>query len=171
MPADISSVSSPFDPSTTEDEEEKKTTSKHIPSETIASGRFEGDSDLVNEEDQPVGRVTIAVEFERPKPGGEDGKAGAGKDDSDDDFGGRSKSKPRLRVGSKVKARYRGMSKFYAGVVTRDSGDGTFDIDYDDGDKETRVKEELIEAAEGGDKAGAGKDDSDDDFGGRSKSK
>jgi hypothetical protein len=167
MPADISSVSSPFAPSTTEDEEEKKTTSKHIPSETIASGNL----DLVNEEDQPVGRVTIAVEFETPKPGGEDGKAGAGKDDSDDDFGGRSKSKPRLRVGSKVKARYRGMSKFYPGVVTRDSGDGTFDIDYDDGDKETRVKEELIEAAEGGGKAGAGKDDSDDNFGGRSKSK
>jgi Ca2+-dependent lipid-binding protein len=41
--------------------------------EWIASGRFEGDLDLVNEEDQPVGRVTIAVEFERSKPGGEDG--------------------------------------------------------------------------------------------------
>jgi Ca2+-binding EF-hand superfamily protein len=41
--------------------------------EWIASGRFEGDLDLVDKANKPVGRVTIAVKFERPKPGGEDG--------------------------------------------------------------------------------------------------
>lgn len=40
--------------------------------EWIASGRFEGDLDLQDKANKPVGRVTIAVRFERPKPGGED---------------------------------------------------------------------------------------------------
>ena len=40
--------------------------------------------------------------------------------------------------------RYRGKSKYYPGRISRDRGDGTFDIDYDDGEKESRVKEEYI---------------------------
>ena len=28
----------------------------------------------------------------------------------------------------------------YPGVIIRDRGDGTYDIDYDDGEKETRVQ-------------------------------
>jgi Ca2+-binding EF-hand superfamily protein len=40
--------------------------------EWIASGRFEGDLDLQDKANKPVGRVTIAVRFERPKPGGGD---------------------------------------------------------------------------------------------------
>jgi Ca2+-binding EF-hand superfamily protein len=40
--------------------------------EWIASGRFEGDLDLQDKANKPVGRVTIAVRFERPKPGGDD---------------------------------------------------------------------------------------------------
>lgn len=40
--------------------------------EWIATGRFEGDLDLQDKANKPVGRVTIAVRFERPKPGGED---------------------------------------------------------------------------------------------------
>ena len=70
---------------------------------------------------------------------------GGGAYDSDDGMG----RKGRLRVGSKVKARYRGKSKFYPGVISRDRGDGTFDIDYDDGEHETRVREDLIEALGG----------------------
>ena len=84
--------------------------------------------------------------------------------DSDDDVGG-----GRLVVGSRVKARYRGKSKFYPGVITRDRRDGTYDIDYDDGEQETRVKEELIEAEGGGGAGGRKKKsgfDSDDDVGG-----
>ncbi len=38
--------------------------------EWIATGRFEGDLDLQDKANKPVGRVTIAVRFERPKPGG-----------------------------------------------------------------------------------------------------
>ena len=34
--------------------------------------------------------------------------------------------------------------RYYAGRIKRVSRDGTFDIDYDDGEKETRVEENLI---------------------------
>jgi len=67
--------------------------------------------------------------------------------------GGRSPKKSSsgsLREGSKVKGNYRGRGKFYAGVISRDRGDGTYDIDYDDGEKETRVKADLIESVGGG---------------------
>jgi hypothetical protein len=47
-------------------------------------------------------------------------------------------------VGSKIEARYKGKSKYYPGIVVRDREDGTYDIDYDDGEKETRVDEKFI---------------------------
>ena len=50
----------------------------------------------------------------------------------------------RLREGTKVEARYRGKSRYYPGQIRRDRGDGTFDIAYDDGEHETRVREEYI---------------------------
>ena len=49
-----------------------------------------------------------------------------------------------IREGSKVEARYRGKSRYYPGVVRRENRDGTFDIDYDDGEKEMFVAVELI---------------------------
>ena len=48
----------------------------------------------------------------------------------------------------KVEANYRGRGKYYTGKIREDRGDGTFDIDYDDGEKETRVREELIRSLE-----------------------
>ncbi len=53
-------------------------------------------------------------------------------------------------VGDKVEANYRGRGKFYAGKIKRDREDGTYDIDYDDGESETKVKEELIRLIDGG---------------------
>ena len=55
-----------------------------------------------------------------------------------------------------MEARYRGRSKYYPGRIARDRGDGTYDIDYDDGEKETRVLEEYIKAAGGGGGDGEG---------------
>ena len=49
-----------------------------------------------------------------------------------------------LREGSKVKARFKGKGLFYSGVISCDHGDGTFDVDYDDGDYGTRVAAEMI---------------------------
>ena len=48
----------------------------------------------------------------------------------------------------KVEARYRGKSRYYPGEIGRDNRDGTYDINYDDGDHEMGVREELIKALE-----------------------
>ena len=61
---------------------------------------------------------------------------------------GGSASANMLRRGDKVEANYRGRGKYYTGKIREDRGDGTFDIDYDDGEKETRVREELIRSLE-----------------------
>merc|ERR1719498_2368470 len=65
-----------------------------------------------------------------------------------DDSGGGGGGK--LREGDKVEARYRGKSRYYPGKISRDRGDGTYDIDYDDGEQESRVSEELIRSLESG---------------------
>ena len=49
-----------------------------------------------------------------------------------------------IKEGSKVEANYRGKGKYYPGRIKRDRGDGTFDVDYDDGEFETRVSEDMI---------------------------
>jgi hypothetical protein len=49
-----------------------------------------------------------------------------------------------IEVGSKIEGNYRGKGKWYTGKVTRDRRDGTFDVDYDDGESESRVDEALL---------------------------
>lgn len=56
----------------------------------------------------------------------------------------------RLRVGMKVEARFRGGSRWFRGVIARDHRDGTFDVDYDDGDKERDVKDSFIRPVRAG---------------------
>ncbi|OWZ06258.1 hypothetical protein PHMEG_00021513 [Phytophthora megakarya] len=79
------------------------------------------------------------------------GKKGGG--DSDDD-----PRQKKFKEGDKVEAQYKGKSKFYPGVISRCRLNGTYDIDYDDGEKETGVAPELIRLL--GKKGGG---DSDDD--------
>jgi len=47
-------------------------------------------------------------------------------------------------VGDRVEARYGGKSQFYSGRISAANSDGSFDVEYDDGDSETRVKSGLI---------------------------
>ena len=49
-----------------------------------------------------------------------------------------------LRVGDKVEARYRGKARYYPGRIGRANLNGTYDIDYDDGEKEREVDSELV---------------------------
>ena len=51
-----------------------------------------------------------------------------------------------FRVGDAVEAKYRG-KKYYSGKITRKRFDGSYDIDYDDGDRELGVSRELIKPA------------------------
>ena len=64
--------------------------------------------------------------------------------EAQDGGGGGGGGGGKLREGDKVEARYRGKSRYYPGRISRDRGDGSYDIDYDDGEQETRVSEELI---------------------------
>ena len=58
--------------------------------------------------------------------------------------GGGGSSSDSFREGDKIEARYRGREKYYPGKIDRDRRDGTYDIAYDDGERETRVEERLI---------------------------
>ena len=53
---------------------------------------------------------------------------------------------PVFSVGARVDTRYRGRSKYYPGAVAAVHDDGTYDIDYDDGEQEKHVVPELIRA-------------------------
>src|SRR5690606_40647994 len=61
-----------------------------------------------------------------------------------------------LREGTKVEARYRGRARYYPGVIARARADGTYDIDYDDGEKETGVRADLIRTLDVPDAKGEG---------------
>ena len=51
-----------------------------------------------------------------------------------------------LEVGARIEAKYKGKRKYYPGKVAARSGD-TYDIDYDDGEKESGVARNLIREA------------------------
>jgi hypothetical protein len=59
-----------------------------------------------------------------------------------------------LKEGMKVEADYRGRGRFFPGKIRRDRGDGTYDIDYEDGENELRVSSGLIRSLEAGGEEG-----------------
>lgn len=58
----------------------------------------------------------------------------------------RSGRPKRLEEGARVEARFRGRDRYFPGKIRRENRDGTFDVDYDDGERETGVREDLIRA-------------------------
>merc|ERR1712070_482978 len=78
------------------------------------------------------------------------------KNDSDNGSGsgsGSDSDAAELDVGSKVEARFGGRSRWFKGKITRKNSDGTFDILYNDGDRERKVKKDLIRPLDGGGKS------------------
>lgn len=67
----------------------------------------------------------------------------------------RRRSTESILDGDAVEANYRGKGKYYPGRVALVRSDGTFDIDYDDGDKETRVDSADVLLAADGDRSRA----------------
>jgi hypothetical protein len=57
---------------------------------------------------------------------------------------------PHLQQGNTVEANYRGRGRWFPGRISRVNAGGTFDVDYDDGDKETQVEPSLIRPWRGG---------------------
>jgi hypothetical protein len=56
----------------------------------------------------------------------------------------------------KVEANYRGKGRYYTGKIAKENRDGTFDVDYDDGEFEGRVEPENIRSLEKGGGGGGG---------------
>src|SRR3569623_2021275 len=55
-----------------------------------------------------------------------------------------------FREGDKIEGNYRGRGRWYPGKISKDRGDKTYDIDYDDGEFEARVSESNIRLKDGG---------------------
>lgn len=77
---------------------------------------------------------------------------------------------PPLAKGSKVEANYRCQGKWYPGEIIREHPDDTVDVDYDDGERETRIKRENVRLLTPKDDlmdylAGLSDEDEDDDKG------
>ena len=90
------------------------------------------------------------------KLGGSSKKSTSKYDDTEDDN--------ELSRGDRVEARYRGKSKWYKGKIMRVNSDGTYDMEYDDGDVERRVRKSLVRKLGGSSKKSTSKyDDTDDD--------
>ena len=53
-------------------------------------------------------------------------------------------SSDRFEEGTKVEARYKGRSRYFPGKITRVHRDGSYDIDYDDGESERMVEPSMI---------------------------
>jgi hypothetical protein len=70
----------------------------------------------------------------------------------DDDGMGETKKQQlhSWEVGSVVEVNYNGQGEYFPGKIGRDLGDGTFDINYDDGDLELKVKAVHIRRVGGG---------------------
>ena len=121
--------------------------SKYYPGK-ISRDRGDGTFDIDYDDGESESRVASALiqargGAEKPKEEPSNGAAIA------------DEALSRLRVGTKIEARYRGKSKFYPGVVARDNGDDTYDVDYDDGEKEKGVAAALIKLIEKGSAAPA----------------
>ena len=50
----------------------------------------------------------------------------------------------KFTIGDEVEARYKGKNKFYPGKISRARFDGSYDVLYDDGDRELGVSKEMI---------------------------
>jgi hypothetical protein len=51
-----------------------------------------------------------------------------------------------LQEGAAVEARYRGRECYFAGTIARANSDGTYDVNYDDGERELSVAAEYVRA-------------------------
>jgi hypothetical protein len=52
-----------------------------------------------------------------------------------------------FHVGEKVEAKFRDGSKWFKGRISRANRDGTYDVTYEDGDKEEAVKHACLRPA------------------------
>merc|ERR1719487_2469926 len=96
-----------------------------------------------------------------------EGAGARSEDDDDDRRSSSSAAAAKLRMGDKVMACCKGSKKQYPGTIFKDNRDGTYDVKFDDGDRDRAVPERGI-SKEGGSKPASkssfgGRSDDDDD--------
>jgi hypothetical protein len=99
--------------------------------------------------------ATAAVELDRSTAYGHSDGGGVGAAAHTEHRGsaiavGGGKGGAAWEEGAKVDVRYGGGVRWYIGVVAKTHADGSYDIDYDDGDKERRVGYAAIRSRGGG---------------------
>jgi hypothetical protein len=65
----------------------------------------------------------------------------------------KSKERNNFLEGDRVEANYKGIGKWYKGKISRVLRDGTYDINYDDGEKEFAISDYNIKIMEFGDRS------------------
>ena len=75
--------------------------------------------------------------------------ADAGESKEEDGAAMRSSSRSGLKAGDKVEAQCKGSRKQYPGTIMADNRDGTFDVKFDDGDRDREVPERSITKVSG----------------------
>jgi hypothetical protein len=116
----------------------------------ITRKRLNGTFDILYDDgEQEMGVDKLLI---KSLGGGEGGGQGASSDSEGRSRGGGGK----LGEGDKVEVKYRGGSRYYKGKITRERLNGTFDILYDDGEKEMGVSEEMVRAVGGSSGGGDG---------------
>merc|ERR1711998_295731 len=98
-----------------------------------------------------MGERRVKADLIRPLGGKKKKKRPDDSEAEDDDF----------EEGDKIEARFGGRSRWFKGKIDKKNRDGTYDIRYEDGDKERRVKKDLIRPL-GGKKKKKRPDDSED---------
>jgi len=68
--------------------------------------------------------------------------------DNESDVNENHSKKHPFKVGQRVRARFAGKGHFYNGNITADNGNGTYGIEYDDGDWEDELNGDFIQAIE-----------------------
>jgi hypothetical protein len=71
-------------------------------------------------------------------------------------FSNSASTATQFSVGCKIEARYRAQETWYPGKIVLNRGDGSYDILYDDGEKELRVRGELVRLLNSIDNTGVG---------------
>jgi hypothetical protein len=116
---------------------------KHYPGK-IGRCRLNGTYDVLYDDgDKELG---VKKEFIRPTGGG--GGSSGGRDDDDRGSGGGGDKK--YERGDKIEANFKGRGKYYPGKILRARANGTYDINFDDGEREMSVEAENIRSVGGG---------------------
>ncbi|GFH43922.1 hypothetical protein CTEN210_00396 [Chaetoceros tenuissimus] len=111
--------------------------SKYYPGK-ISRVRFDGSYDIMYEDgDREIG---VSKDLVRPREVKEEFKQQAHLNQEDEEHEGKKK----FSIGDEVEVRYKGKSKFYPGKISRSRFDGTYDVLYNDGDRELGVSKEMI---------------------------